>query len=60
MAALVGEGLGVPEVAARLGIAPGTAKQHLGQCFEKTGLRSQLRLARLLGAMATPQGGRQA
>jgi len=48
LAALVGEGLGLPEVAARLGIARETAKSNLRAVFAKTGTRRQSELVRLL------------
>jgi DNA-binding CsgD family transcriptional regulator/PAS domain-containing protein len=51
VAALVASGLNGPQAAAALGIAPTTVKTHLSRCFEKTGVRSQLGLVRLFGAL---------
>lgn len=48
LAALVGEGLGLPEVAARLGVCRETAKSNLRAVFAKTGTRRQAELVRLL------------
>lgn len=48
LAALVGEGLGLPEVAARLGVRRETAKSNLRSIFAKTGTRRQAELVRLL------------
>jgi DNA-binding CsgD family transcriptional regulator len=50
VAVLVGGGRSGPETAAMLGISPSTVKTHLKRCFEKTGVRSQVGLARILGA----------
>ena len=51
VAVLIGSGLGGPEAAAMLGISPSTVKTHLKRCFEKTGVHSQVGLARILGAL---------
>jgi DNA-binding CsgD family transcriptional regulator len=51
VAVLIGSGLGGPETAAMLGISPSTVKTHLKRCFEKTGVHSQVGLARILGAL---------
>jgi len=51
IAVLIGSGLSGPETAARLGISPSTVKSHLKRCFEKTGVHSQVGLARILGAL---------
>ena len=48
VALLISTGLGVPQAAASLGLSPTTIKTHLSRCFEKTGLHSQLALARLI------------
>lgn len=48
LAALLGEGLGLPEVAARLGISRETAKTYLRAVFAKTGTRRQAELVRRL------------
>ncbi len=55
VAVLVGSGRSVPETAAALGIGASTVKTHLARCFDKTGVRSQVALARLLAAL--PAGG---
>jgi DNA-binding CsgD family transcriptional regulator len=51
VAVLIGSGLGGPEAAAILGISSSTVKTHLKRCFEKTGVHSQVGLARILGAL---------
>jgi DNA-binding CsgD family transcriptional regulator/PAS domain-containing protein len=51
VAVLVGSGLSGPQAAATLGISPSTVKTHLKRCFEKTGVHSQVGLARLLAAL---------
>jgi DNA-binding CsgD family transcriptional regulator/PAS domain-containing protein len=51
VAVLIGSGLGGPETAAMLGISASTVKTHLKRCFEKTGVHSQVGLARILGAL---------
>lgn len=51
VAALIAGGLGGPQAAAILGISPTTLKSHLLRCFDKTGVRSQAGLIRLLGAL---------
>ncbi|WP_338661882.1 helix-turn-helix transcriptional regulator [Pararoseomonas sp. SCSIO 73927] len=48
VAALIAAGAGVPQVAAALGVSPTTVKTQLSSCFDKTGLRSQMALARLV------------
>ena len=50
VAACVGEGMSVPEVADALGLSRHTVRTQLRNCFDKTGARSQVDLARLLGA----------
>lgn len=52
---LVGQGLKNREIAAELGIQPGTVKVHLKHIFEKTGIRSRYGLA-LAGLGARPEG----
>ncbi len=57
VAALVGGGFGGPQTAARLKVSTPTMKSHLGSCFEKLGVHSQVGLARLLSglpAVASP------
>jgi DNA-binding CsgD family transcriptional regulator len=51
VAVLIGSGRSGPEAAAVLGISPSTVKTHLKRCFEKTGVHSQVGLARILGAL---------
>jgi DNA-binding CsgD family transcriptional regulator len=51
VAVLIGSGLSGPQTAAMLGISPSTVKTHLKRCFEKTGVHSQVGLARILGAL---------
>lgn len=52
VAALVAEGRATPEVAAILKLSPTTVRTHLARCFDKTGSRSQVALARLLSLLA--------
>lgn len=51
VAALVGSGLKAPEVARALGVSLPTVKTHLSRCFDKTGIRSQTELARLVSSV---------
>lgn len=51
VAVLIGSGHSGPEAAAVLGVSPSTVKTHLKRCFEKTSVRSQVGLARMLGAL---------
>jgi len=51
VAALVGSGLGGPQTAQVLGIAPATVKTHLARCFEKIGIRSQVQLAQIIASL---------
>ena len=51
VAVLIGSGRSGPETAAMLGISASTVKTHLKRCFEKTGVHSQVGLARILGAL---------
>ena len=48
VAGLVGAGFGLPGAARELGVSVETARTHLRRCFDKTGTRSQVDLARLL------------
>jgi DNA-binding CsgD family transcriptional regulator len=50
VAVLIGSGLGGPQTGAMLGISPSTVRTHLKRCFEKTGVHSQVGLARILAA----------
>lgn len=57
VAALIAGGLSGPQVAAKLGLSPETVKTHLKRCFDKTGVHSQVALARLLGALPAVSAG---
>ncbi len=48
MTAALGAGMDLKAAAARLGVAPNTARVHLQAIFRKTGVRSQVELAALL------------
>ncbi|SKA39109.1 helix-turn-helix transcriptional regulator [Consotaella salsifontis] len=48
------QGRGLPEAAAALGIAPTTAKTHLGNIFAKTGVSRQAELVRLATRASSP------
>ncbi|RUM20045.1 helix-turn-helix transcriptional regulator [Rhizobium vallis] len=50
VAALIGSGMNLPEIARVLGISSNTVKTHTGRCFGKTGMRSQAALARLIAS----------
>ncbi len=56
VAVLIAGGLSGPQTATTLGLSPETVKTHLKRCFEKTGVHSQVGLARLLGALPTDPG----
>lgn len=59
VAALVADGLTLAEIAERLGVTPNTARTHLQRIFEKTGVRNQSALVRvLLSAIAPVQSQR--
>jgi DNA-binding CsgD family transcriptional regulator len=45
---------GVPDVAARLGIAETTVKTHLGRVFEKTGTSRQADLVKIVAGFCSP------
>jgi DNA-binding CsgD family transcriptional regulator len=51
VAALIGSGMNLPEIAEVLGISSNTAKTHTSRCFGKTGTRSQAALARLIASI---------
>jgi DNA-binding CsgD family transcriptional regulator len=51
VALLVGQGMSGPQAASALGIADATVKTHLGRCFAKLGVNSQVMLARLISAL---------
>jgi DNA-binding CsgD family transcriptional regulator len=48
VATLIAEGLSLADAAARMGITPNTARTHLGRIFDKTGVRTQPALVRVL------------
>ncbi|NEI09283.1 helix-turn-helix transcriptional regulator [Rhizobium leguminosarum] len=51
VAALIGSGMNLPEIALALGISSNTVKTHAGRCFGKAGVRSQAALARLIASI---------
>ena len=51
VATLIGSGLAIPAAASALKLSATTVKTHLVHCFDKTGVRSQPELARLLALM---------
>ena len=53
-AGLVVEGLSLPEIAERMSITANTARTHLNRVFEKTGVRTQPALVRVLLSSAPP------
>jgi DNA-binding CsgD family transcriptional regulator len=54
VAALVAEGLTLAEIAARMAITSNTARTHLDRIFEKTGVRTQTALVRVLLSAVSP------
>jgi DNA-binding CsgD family transcriptional regulator len=54
VAALIAEGLALTEVAERLSISPHTARTHLQRIFDKTGVRTQPALVRVLLSAVAP------
>lgn len=54
LAALVAEGLTLNEIAERMGISANTARTHLDRIYEKTGVRSQPALVRVMLTVAAP------
>ena len=54
VAALVAEGLSLAEIATRMAITANTARTHLNRIFEKTGVRTQTALVRVLLSAVTP------
>ncbi len=51
VADLVSGGLTGPQAAGKLGVSPTTVKTHLKHAFDKTGVNSQVALARLIGTL---------
>lgn len=54
LAGLVAEGLTLAEIAARMGITANTARTHLNRVFDKTGVRTQPALVRVLLSAIAP------
>lgn len=54
LAGLVAEGLALPEIASRMGITQNTARTHLNRVFDKTGVRTQPALVRMLLTATAP------
>jgi DNA-binding CsgD family transcriptional regulator len=54
VAALVADGQSLIEIAAELKITPNTARTHLNRIFEKTGVRNQTALVRVLLSAVSP------
>jgi DNA-binding CsgD family transcriptional regulator len=54
VAALVAEGLSLTEIAERMEITANTARTHLDRIFEKTGVRTQTALVRVLLSVVSP------
>jgi DNA-binding CsgD family transcriptional regulator len=54
VAALVAEGLSLAEIAERMQVTHNTARTHLKRIFEKTGVRSQTALVRVLLSAVSP------
>lgn len=54
LAALVAEGLSLTDIAGRMGITANTARTHLNRIFDKTGVRTQPALVRVLLSAAAP------
>jgi DNA-binding CsgD family transcriptional regulator len=54
LAALVAEGLSLPEIAERMGVTPNTARTHLNRIFDKVGVRTQPSLVRVLLMAVAP------
>ena len=54
LAGFVAEGLTLAEMAERMGITPNTARTHLDRIFEKTGVRTQPALVRVLLSTGAP------
>jgi DNA-binding CsgD family transcriptional regulator len=54
LAALVTEGVAVPEIARRMRIRTNTARTHLQRIFDKTGVRTQPALVRVMLSVVPP------
>lgn len=54
VAAMVADGLSLPDIAAELGITQNTARTHLNRIYDKTGVRHQAALVRLLLLAVAP------
>lgn len=54
VAALVAEGLSLTAIAERMAITPNTARTHLSRIFDKTGVRTQAALVRILLSAVAP------
>ena len=54
LAALVAEGLSLPEIAGRMGVTANTARTHLNRVFDKVGVRTQPALVRVLLMAVAP------
>lgn len=54
VATLIAEGLSLAEIAGRMEITPNTARTHLNRIFDKTGVRTQPALVRMLLTAASP------
>jgi DNA-binding CsgD family transcriptional regulator len=59
IAELIGSGLTAPEAARVLGLSATTVRTHLAHCFDKTGVRSQVSLARLVNAISPRTSGKR-
>jgi len=53
VAALIAGGFNIANVARALGLSANTIKTHLAHCYDKTGVRNQAALARLLSLIPT-------
>jgi DNA-binding CsgD family transcriptional regulator len=51
VAALIGGGLTIPNVARLLGVSPNTVKTHLLRCYDKAGVHSRAALAQRMAAV---------
>lgn len=54
LAALVSQGLSLPEIAEKMGITANTARTHLDRVYDKVGVRTQPALVRVLLSTAAP------